>query len=392
MSQFLSNRAWGFSRTMWQRPFKSCVLVVVAVSCLLPGRVGAQNISNAARLGEELPDAPGRGTRSQVSEQRAPSPQQYGSISGTITDSHGSVIPNVNVTLTGSDEGNKRVAVSDNSGRFVLSGLPSGAFRLTIAAEGLQSFNAGEVVLAAGEVCELPPTVLPIVATRADVTVTANPEQIAQAQVQLEEKQRVLGVIPNFYSSYIWDAAPLTPKLKFHLALRSAIDPVSFLLAGGVAGVEQAHNTFPGYDSGPEGYAKRFGAAYGDHVVGVMVGRAILPSLFHQDPRYFYKGTGTTRSRVLYAIEATGIVRGDNGRPQPNYSNLLGNFAAAGIANLYRSPEDRSASLTFRNGLVITGTDAVGNLIREFVLRRFTSKVPAFAQDKSDCGQSTPCP
>jgi hypothetical protein len=295
------------------------------------------------------------------------------------------------VTLRGSEEAGQRVAISDISGKFVLSDLPAGTFRLTIDAEGLHDFNAGQVVLTAHEVRELPTIVLPIVTARADVTVTASSEQIAQAQVQLAEHQRVLGVIPNFYSSYIWDAAPLTPKLKFHLALRSAIDPVAFLLAGGVAGIEQAHNTFPGYDSGLGGYAKRYGAAYGDHVIGAMIGRAMLPSLFHQDPRYFYKGKGSTRSRVFYAIEAAVIARGDNGRQQPNYSNLLGNFAAAGIANLYRSPEDRSASLTFRNGLVITGTDALGNLIREFVLRNLTSKVPPFAQGQPECDRSMPC-
>ncbi len=87
----------------------------------------------------------------------------------------------------------------------------------------------------------------------------------------------------------IWDAAPLTSKLKFNLALRSSTDPVAFLLAGGVAGVEQAHNTFPGYGSGPGGYAKRYGAAYADNVIGRMIGSAILPSLFHQDPRYSIK-------------------------------------------------------------------------------------------------------
>ncbi|MCU1225586.1 MAG: hypothetical protein JWQ42_3679 [Edaphobacter sp.] len=369
---------------MSQRAHKFCVLAIVTASCLLPCKGTAQNLSNTTSLSAELPDAPGIGSGFQSSEQGSDASQSHASISGTVTDRSGSVIPNAHVTLTGTDAAGKRVAISDVSGRFTFSNLPPGAYRLSINAEGFQTFEAGEVVLAAGEMRELPATALPIVAARTDVTVTANSEQVAQAQVQLEEKQRVLGIIPNFYSSYIWDAAPLTPRLKFHLALRSATDPVAFLLAGGVAGIEQAHNTFPGYDAGPEGYAKRYGAAYADHVIGGMVGHAILPSLFHQDPRYFYKGKGTIRSRALYAIGATVITRGDNGRSQPNFSNLFGNFAAAGISNLYRSPEDRSASLTLRNGLVITGSDAIGNLIREFLLRNLTSKVPSFAQGKPD--------
>ena len=361
-------------------------MVIVTASCLLPCKGAAQEVSNATSLSAELPDAPGIESGLQSPEQGSDTFQSHANISGTVTDPSGSMIPNARVTLTGTGAGaaGKRVVVSDLSGRFTFSDLPPGTYRLTINAEGFQIFESGAVALAAGEVRDLSATALPIVAARTDITVTANSEQVAQAQVQLEEKQRVLGVIPNFYSSYIWDAAPLTPRLKFHLALRSAMDPVAFLLAGGVAGIEQAHNTFPGYDAGPEGYAKRYGAAYADHIIGGMIGHALLPSLFHQDPRYFYKGNGTTRSRALYAIGATIITRGDNGRSQPNYSNLLGNFAAAGISNLYRSPEDRSASLTLRNGLVITGSNAIGNLIREFVLRNLTSKVPPFAQGKPD--------
>ena len=223
---------------------------------------------------------------------------------------------------------------------------------------------------------------LPIATANTDVRVFASRDEVAAAQVQLAEKQRVLGILPNFYSSYIWDAAPLTPKLKFNLALRSTTDPVTFLITGGLAGVEQAHNTFPGYGGGPEGYAKRYGAAYADNVVGRMIGSAILPSVFRQDPRYFYKGTGSITSRALYAIGATVIARGDNGHSEPNYSHVLGNFAAAGISNLYRSPADRSATLTLRNGLIITGSNAVANLVREFLLRKITSQVPAYEQGK----------
>ncbi len=372
----------GFTSKMSRRGNRVYVLAIIAAFSLLPGKVTAQNVSNATSVSTELPDAPGMGDSFQSTEQRSGNLQGDASISGTVTDSRGTAFPNARVTLTGTGVDGKRVVISDSSGRFIFSDLLPGTFRLTITGGGFQSFDTGEIALASGEIREVPAIILPVVATRTNITVTATPEQVAQAQVQLAEKQRVLGVIPNFYSSYIWDAAPLTPKLKFNLAIRSAIDPVAFLMAGGVAGIEQAHNTFPGYGTGPEGYAKRYGAAYADHVIGGMVGRAILPSLFHQDPRYFYKGKGSIRSRALYALESTVITRGDNGRSEPNYSHLLGTFAAAGISNLYRSPGDRSASLTLRNGLIITGADAIGNLVREFVLRNLTSKVPAFAQGK----------
>ena len=95
---------------------------------------------------------------------------------------------------------------------------------------------------------------------------------------------------------------------------------MTWLVVGAFAGVEQAGNTFAGYGQGAQGYGKRFGANYADGLSDTMIGGAILPSLFKQDPRYFYKGTGTIRSRAMYAIANAVICKGDNGRWQPNYS------------------------------------------------------------------------
>jgi hypothetical protein len=194
--------------------------------------------------------------------------------------------------------------------------------------------------------------------------------------VQIAVQQRVGGVIPNFYSSYDWNAPPMQAKQKFQLSFRSIFDPVSFLAVAGVAGAEQYKNVFPAYGGGIEGYGKRYGAAFANHVSGTLLGRAVYPSIFHQDPRYFYKGKGSIRSRALYAIAAAVIARGDNGRWKPNYSKVLGNFSAAAISNLYYPASDRGASLVLLNGLAGTGADVVSNLIREFVLKGITSHVP----------------
>ncbi|HSR08802.1 MAG TPA: hypothetical protein VLM42_16780, partial [Bryobacteraceae bacterium] len=247
---------------------------------------------------------------------------------------------------------------------------------------GLDRPVTAEVVLGAGERRELP-----IVGTRiltTTVQVVASLNAVAQSQVEAQETQRVLSIFPNYYSSYIWDAAPMTPKLKFKLALRATTDPISFLAAAGVAGVEQKHDTFPGYGQGSEGYAKRFGAAYADALVSKMVSRAILPTVLHQDPRYFYRGSESIRSRIFHALRSAVITRGDNGQMQPNYSQVLGNFASSGISNLYRAPGDRTASLTFRNGLIMTASGAVENLLREFFSRKLTSNVPSFANGKPE--------
>ncbi|MFP5206981.1 MAG: hypothetical protein ACLGP3_06280 [Acidobacteriota bacterium] len=104
--------------------------------------------------------------------------------------------------------------------------------------------------------------------------------------------------------------------------------------------------------------------------------RAVYPALFHQDPRYFYKGKGSIGARALYAISAPVMTRQDNGKWRPNYSNVLGNFSAGAISNLYYPSSDRGASLVFLNGLADTGGDAAANLVREFILERFTSHVP----------------
>jgi hypothetical protein len=141
--------------------------------------------------------------------------------------------------------------------------------------------------------------------------------------------------------------------------------------------VEQAQNHFFEYGQGAEGYAKRFGADYADTVTGIFIGGAILPSLLKQDPRYFYKGTGSAESRALYAISMSVIAKGDNGRWQPGYSNILGALAAGGISNIYYPADDRNgAELTFVNAAIGIASNAATNLLQEFVIRKFTPKLP----------------
>jgi Carboxypeptidase regulatory-like domain len=330
-----------------------------------------------------LQDAAGRDDAVQVPGSEAVQPKSSASIAGAVRDAHGAAVPGIRMTLVGQNNAVDRVVTADSKGAFTFAELLPGIYQVKITAVGgLEPYVSAVVVLGAGERRELPIVGTRIPTTSTSVNVVATLNEIAQAQVQEQEKQRVLGFLPNYYSSYIWDAAPMTPKLKFKLSLRSTTDPVTFLVAAGLAGVEQRHNTFPGYGQGSEGYAKRFGTAYADTMVSKMVSRAILPTVLHQDPRYFYRGSGSIRSRIFYALAAAVICRGDNGRLQPNYSQVLGNFAASGISNLYRAPGDRTASLTFRNGLIMTGSGAVENLLREFFSRKLTSNVPEFANGK----------
>ncbi len=211
--------------------------------------------------------------------------------------------------------------------------------------------------------------------------VTLTQEQVAEDQIKVEEKQRLLGVFPNFYVSYNPNAVPLTAKQKFKLAWKATTDPVSFIVTGAVAGIEQADNAFSGYGQGAQGYAKRYGAAYADQVSGTFIGSAILPSLLKQDPRYFVKGTGSTKSRVLYAMANAVICKGDNRHWQPNYSFIIGDLAAGGLSNLYYPAKNRNgAALTFENTAIVIGAGAIGNIFQEFFLRKLTRHAAAQAQ------------
>jgi hypothetical protein len=218
--------------------------------------------------------------------------------------------------------------------------------------------------------------VLPVNAGVQEVHVYGSQEQLATEQVHAEESQRVLGVIPNFYSSFDPHAVPMNAKQKFQLAFRSEMDPMTFAGAAAIAGAEEYRNIYPGYGTGFAGFGKRFAAQYANDFDSRMIGSALLPALFHQDPRYFYKGTGSIRSRALYAIKSAFICRGDNGKPEFDFSHIGGDFAAAGLSNLYYPEPNEGATLIFTNGLIEIGGMAGTNLIREFVLRGITSHVP----------------
>jgi hypothetical protein len=204
--------------------------------------------------------------------------------------------------------------------------------------------------------------------------VTYDPIEIATEQVKIEQTQRIFGIIPNFYVSYDGaNAAPLTTKMKFDLALKVSYDPVTIAGVGLVAGLRQAADS-PNYPQGAKGFGERFGATAADGFTGIMVGGAILPSLLHQDPRYFYQGTGTTRSRLRHAILSAFIAKGDNGNWQPNYSSLGGDLASAALSNLYFPKSNRGVGLVFSQFALGTGERIGANLAQEFLLAKLTRR------------------
>jgi hypothetical protein len=310
-----------------------------------------------------------------TAEAQTTNPEASASISGVVQDETGAAVAGAEVTLIDSNGSPGNTILSSGDGEFTFSPIPPGSYRVVVKAKDLAPFQSAEIAVAAGQLYEMPAISLQVAAANTHVTVRPT-EVIAAQQVKTEEKQRIVGIVPNFYTSYIYYAAPLTTKQKYSLVSRDVFDPLQFIAAGIIAGAEQKTNRFPGYGQGFEGYGKRYAAAFGDSVTRDYLSYAVFPSLFHQDPRYFYQGSGSTGSRLLHALSFVVALRGDNGRNTPNYSFFLGSLGSAALSNLYYPRADRGAGLVFTNfGIAVAGRAGVA-VLREFISKRFTTNVP----------------
>jgi hypothetical protein len=275
----------------------------------------------------------------QAPDVSAPAPQP-GTIVGTAMDTNGGTIPNASVLVQGIAPADRFTAQTNGLGFFQISGVNAGvSYRLTVSAKGFGDWSLPSVTLTPGQFLDVTGITLAVIDT---VTVQAafSTDEIATQQVDLETKQRAFGILPMFYAVYDPNTVPLGSKLKFKLALRTAIDPFSIGADFFLAGVKQASDT-PSYGQGTLGYAKRVGADCANGFTDIMIGRAALPAVLHQDPRYFYQGTGSKKSRVLHALSGPFIAKGDNGHWQPNFSSVGGYLASGAIANTYYPERNR---------------------------------------------------
>ena len=320
----------------------------------------------------------GSGTSGTDSLPNAPSiaAQESATVSGSVLDPSGAVVPGAEVTLISGEQSQRRSAVTGADGRFTFGRLPAGSYAVSIMAKGFQPVSSGKFTIAAGQGYELPSLKLSIAPANSEVVVQPT-DVIAAQQIKAEEKQRVFGVIPDFYTSYVWNAAPLNTKQKYSMALRDTFDPMTFVGISIGAGIEQANNAFPGYGQGAAGYGKRWGALFANGRTSDILSRAVFPSLFHQDPRYFYQGSGSTWSRAKHAVAYAFVARSDSGRLMPNYSYFLGDLCSGAISNLYYPSSSRGAGLVFTNAAIGIGGRAGQDLIREFLFKHITRHVPA---------------
>jgi hypothetical protein len=302
----------------------------------------------------------------------APGPR-LGTIVGTVVDVNGGTVSGATVVLKGLDGNNGRTLVTSQNGFFAFQSVNPGIpYQIAISAQNFADWKSPTITIEPAQYKIISGIQLRI-EVETTVDVHYDPVQVATEQLKQEEKQRVFGVIPNFYVTYDRNAEPLTPKMKFDLALKVASDPVTAAGVLFVAAAKQAGNS-PKFGQGWDAYGKRVGVVGADGFVDIMIGGAILPSLLHQDPRYFYQGTGTTSSRIRHAVLSPFITRNDNGNSGPNYSTLGGVLASSAIANLYYPKANRGAGLVFGNFAIGMAERIGASIAQEFLVGRFTRR------------------
>ncbi len=296
-----------------------------------------------------------------------------GSVLGTVVDISDDPVPDAAVVLQG-PAGNRLAAVTKEDGSFAFPNVTPGiVYLVTVTAEGFAEWSSS-VTVEPGQDKTLTDVKLRILAVQRAVTVSYSEKEVAAQEFKAEEQQRIFRFIPNTYVTYEPHPEPLTTGMKFHLAYKSLSNPVFFVRTAAWAGVQQAVDTPGQWRQGAEGYGKRVGAGFADATAEGLIGNAILPSLLHQDPRYFYQGSGTKKSRALHAILAAFICKGDNGRTQPNYSTWGGSLISSSIALSYYPSSDRNAQHVFKSFGIGMGLHIAGGVVQEFILDKFTSK------------------
>ena len=393
------------------RPFKLPLRYAATALALLPaattvcaqafGPAPDRDVAASSTAAVRLPDAPSTVALASGQIAAAPgqtlagpaqpqaSPTSAGSVFGDVVDNHNALVPQAHVRATQLASAVPGAALAppveetaDAAGHFELRSLAPGTWKVEVSAEGFSNFVASHVVVRPGLRFELQGVVLSIAEAHADVTVTMTIEQVAEQEIHDQEHQRVLAVFPNYNTSYVWNAAPMTVSQKFRLSAHSTLDPIAFFTASLIAGEQQYRNTYPEYGDDATSYWKRYGAAWTTTFIGHNLGFAVLPSVFRQDPRYFYMGTGTVKQRAIHAALSSVLCRGNNGRTQFNASHVFGNFIAGIISKSYYPETNSYGKLAVNNMIIGTiGTSGV-NLFREFALKRFSTGTPRFGNGK----------
>jgi hypothetical protein len=349
----------------------SVLLCMIPASALAQQQTAGGEISSDSRA-----DAPllNLGLGPQNSAQQTFLADGEASVAGTVLDISGASVSGAEVSLRHEGGTQLHTTVSGVNGEFNFTKVLPGSYLVIVNAAGFAPFTSAAFVVTMQQAYEVPDVSLTVATANTEVTVHPT-EFIAAEEIKAAEKQRLMGVLPNFYTSYIYDAAPLTVKQKFSLAARGTFDPVALIGVGLAAGYEQATNTYAGYGQGAAGYGKRFAAKFADGRSSDFLTHAVFPSLLHQDPRYYYQGSGSVKSRLLHAVGSAFFARSDSGQTVPNYSYVLGDMCSGALSNLYYPRANRGANLVFTNAALGLAGRVGTNILREFS-KRLTTNAP----------------
>jgi hypothetical protein len=203
---------------------------------------------------------------------------------------------------------------------------------------------------------------------------------------------QVLGERSVFFPELAVDKGRLGPRRKLELAIDETVAPSRFLGSAFTSGIGQARSALPGYGQGWNGYGKRFGSSVASNASSHLFGTFLIPSMAHQDPRYFVKLYGTTGQRVGYALRRVLVTRTDTGGEAFNWSNVVGGLLAEALANSYLPDGERTAGKTFSRFGFRIGFGALDNVVKEYwptIFRslRISKLTPS---ERSDPGTVTP--
>ena len=271
------------------------------------------------------------------------------------------------------DQPPKPDVLSGDNGQFSFSDLAPGPFQLTVSAPGFETKLVSGIVNP-GQAFIVPAIVLTVAAATTNVNVGLSQAEVAQEEVKEQEKQRVLGIFPNFYTTYVpirrlWPRSRSSRWPGNRLPIPSALSASRFL-----AGIYQASDRVRRIRARCGSYGRRFDSTLRRRFFGTFIDSAILPSApENKIHAVFLRGNRHKTSQSLCAANA--IISGDNQQWQLNYSTIVGSFATAGLSYTYYPASDRGGTLLVETALIRIAEGSVAGLFQEFVIPHLTPRL-----------------
>ncbi|HEX4286382.1 MAG TPA: hypothetical protein VHZ28_14915 [Terracidiphilus sp.] len=180
---------------------------------------------------------------------------------------------------------------------------------------------------------------------------------------------------------------PLSTRQKYELAFRSTVDPSILIRAEVTTMFDHAVGVGPFYGPGGKGYAQLYGYNVANLASTFVFSDGVIPSLAHQDPRYFRKGSGPVKSRIWWALRSEFVAFGDDGRPMPNYGNMVGLATSAVLSDAYLPERNISVKNTFQAYGIKIATTWAFNILHEY---GGVTRIKKLIQQKTGNDSTTP--